>query len=142
MTAQQTRVRIFCVDIAPPIIARNIDAALLRAHSLRRICAHYNGLQICANSTHASTHASNLRKKNLRAKKIFAKKVRARIRTRDFYSEVRYSNHSATLTSVRKGQVNSVYKHSSAISAQNWRNFAHASTHAPNSRFCAKSANS
>ena len=63
MTTQQTRMRQFCVEIAPPFIRRNIDAALLREHSVRRICAHYKGLQICANSTHALTYASNLRKK-------------------------------------------------------------------------------
>ncbi len=39
-------------------------------------------------------------KKNCVQKKKLQKKIRARIRTRDFYSEVRYSNHSATLTSV------------------------------------------
>ncbi len=63
-STQQTRMRQFCVEIAPPFIRRNIDAALLREHSVRRICAHYKGLQICANSTHALTYASNLRKKN------------------------------------------------------------------------------
>ncbi len=60
---QQTRLRKFCVDIAPPFIARNIDAALLREHSVRRVCAHYKFLQNCANLTHASTHTLNLRKK-------------------------------------------------------------------------------
>ena len=62
--SQRPRMRQFCVDIAPPFNWRNIDAALLREHSVRRYCAHYKGLQIFANLTHASTHASNLRKKN------------------------------------------------------------------------------
>ncbi len=63
-TTQPPRVRQFCVEIAPPYDWRNIDAALLREHSVRRICASYKVLQICANLTHALTYASNLRKKN------------------------------------------------------------------------------
>ncbi len=74
---QQPRVRQFCVDIAHSFIWRNIAAELLREHCVRQICAHYKGMQIFANSTHASTYASNLRKKikrNLHAKKIKKKK--------------------------------------------------------------------
>ncbi len=63
MWTQQTRVRKFCVDIAPSFIARNIDAALLREHSVRRVCAHYNYCNFCVISPFASTYASVLRKK-------------------------------------------------------------------------------
>ncbi len=63
LLTQRPRMRQFCVDIALPFNWRNIDAALLREHSLRRYCAYYKFLQICANLTHASTHASFLRKK-------------------------------------------------------------------------------
>ncbi len=80
--SQRPRMRQFCVDIAPPYNWRNIDAALLREHSVRRYCAYYKGLQICANLTHASTHASNLRKKKLFA--CAKKNFMARTRTRDF----------------------------------------------------------
>ncbi len=54
--SQQTRVRKFCVDIAPSFIARNIDAALLREHSKRRVCAHYNYCNFCVISPFASTY--------------------------------------------------------------------------------------
>ncbi len=56
--------RQFCVEIAPPYDRRNIDAALLREHSVRRICAHYKVCKFCVISSFASTHASNLREKN------------------------------------------------------------------------------
>ena len=58
-----TGLRQFCVEIAPPFDWRNIDAALLREHSVRRICAHYKVCKFCVISSFASTHASNLRKK-------------------------------------------------------------------------------
>ena len=54
--------RQFCVEIAPPFIRRNIDAALLREHSARRICAHYKGLQICAKKI---TNYIRMRKKKI-----------------------------------------------------------------------------
>ncbi len=69
--------RQICVEITRSFVGRNIDADLLREHSVRRYCAHYKGLQIFANSTHASTHALNLRKKikrNSRSKKKQKKK--------------------------------------------------------------------
>ncbi len=103
-TPQPPRVRQFCVEIAPPYDWRNIDAALLREHSVRRICAHYKGLQICANSTHALTCALNLRKKNpekiaLAQKKNKQKKV-IRFEPATFNFAAQYSNHSATLPSL------------------------------------------
>ncbi len=63
MGTQQPRMRQICVEITRSFVGRNIDANLLREHSVRRYCAHYKGLQIFAILTHASTHASKLRQK-------------------------------------------------------------------------------
>ncbi len=85
------RVRQFCVDIAHSFIWRNIDAELLREHSVRRYCAYYKVCKFCVISSFASTLASKLRKKikkiacAKKEKKSHAqKKIRAWIRTRDF----------------------------------------------------------
>ena len=40
ITAQPPRMRQICVNIVPPFVWHNIDAALLREHSVRRIWAH------------------------------------------------------------------------------------------------------
>ena len=80
---QRPRVRQFCVDIAPTKTVRNIDAELLREHSVRRYCAHYKGLQIFANSTHASTLASKLRKK-LRKSACAKKEKKIRMRKKSW----------------------------------------------------------
>ncbi len=105
-TTQQPRVRQFCVDIAHSFIRRNIDAELLREHCVRRICAHYNFCNFCAISPFASTLASKLRKEKKvrmrkKVKKIMRKNfVRTWIRTRDFFYQGRYANHSATQLSL------------------------------------------
>ncbi len=95
ITTQPPRVRQFCVEIAPPYDWRNIDAALLREHSVRRICASYKVLQICANLMHVLTYASNLRKKS---KKICAC-AKKKFKPATFNFAAQYSNHSATLSS-------------------------------------------
>ncbi len=71
-TSQQPRVRQFCVDIAHSFIWRNIDAELLREHSVRRYCAYYKVCKFCVISSFASTLALKLRKKN--KKKLHAQK--------------------------------------------------------------------
>ncbi len=87
--------RQICVEITRSFVGRNIDADLLREHSVRRYCAHYKGLQIFANSTHASTHAAILRKKNIK-KIAFEKKSKKKSEPR---LELGISNlESATLT--------------------------------------------
>ncbi len=119
------RVRQFCVDIAPLYDWRNIDAALLREHSVRRICASYKVLQICANLTHASTHALKLREKM--RKKIVAcakkktKKKLARFEPASVYFAAQYSNHSATQSSLLKREKLILYINTAA---QIWRKFS------------------
>ncbi len=116
--AQPPRVRQFCVNIAPPYDLRNIDAALLREHSVRRICAFYKVLQICANFTHASTHALNLRKNAAKKLAHTPKKNQeffypSRIRTRAVCFLSRRSDHSATPPAPATSYENGLYK-------QNW----------------------
>ena len=55
--------RQFCVDIAHSFIWRNIDAELLREHSVRRYCTYYKVCKFCVIPSFASTLASKLRKK-------------------------------------------------------------------------------
>ncbi len=71
--------RQFCVDIAHSFIWRNIDAELLREHSVRRYCAYYKVCKFCVISSFASTLASKLRKKI--KKKRMRKKNRMRKET-------------------------------------------------------------
>ncbi len=54
--------RQFCVDVMPIFVGRNIDAELLREHSVRRDYAYFNFPFFCVISPLASTHASFLRK--------------------------------------------------------------------------------
>ncbi len=125
MRAQRTRVRQFCVGIAPPFIARNIDAALLREHSVRRVCASYKDLQICANLTHASTHALNVRKKKLQKKnncrmrkKNKKNRKSGRIRTHELWipQPLLYQlSYPASLTNC--GEVNTLYRKRRSCSA-------------------------
>ena len=104
LRTQSPRMRQFCVEIAPPYNWRNIDAALLREHSVRRICAHYKILHICANLTHASMHALNLRKKTAKKIGACAKKSKKKLRLAGFepgtFHFLRHRLiHSATLLS-------------------------------------------
>ncbi len=50
--------RQFCVDVMPIFVGRNIDAELLREHSVRRDYAYFNFPFFCVISPLASTHAS------------------------------------------------------------------------------------
>ena len=120
--------RQFCVEIAPPYDRRNIDAALLREHSVRRICAHYKVCKFCVISSFASTHASNLRKKKpakkigVCAKKSIKKQEKklylGRIRTRDLMTPKLPPYPLCHLHSINaSGKIWPLY----TKSAQNWR---------------------
>ncbi len=123
--------RQFCVDIAPPFNWRNIDAALLREHSVRRICAHYKILQIFANLTHASTHALNLRKKNQPKKLTHApknerkkggkEKVQAGFEPGTFQLRSRHLTHSATPTALGFDEKNNLYSQSKIVACEKLR---------------------
>ena len=87
--SQQPRMRQFCVKIGPPYDWRNIEAALLREHSVHRICAHYKILQIFANLNlnfefefefMQKKHAKNIWR--MRKKKV-PKKISGGIRTNE-----------------------------------------------------------
>ncbi len=64
---------------------RNIDAALLREHSVRQYCARYNFFNFCVILLFASTHGSFMHKKTVACSKKpdHAKKSFARIQTCD-----------------------------------------------------------
>ena len=143
MHTQPPRLRTICVEIAPSNTWRNCDAHLLREHSVSRYCAHYKLLQICANSTYASTHASFLCKKQQKYFAACAKKKKTKkivgFEPAIFNFTVQYSIHSAICPLlISKGKFTLYIVQCS----KNRRNFgaisAHASTYARNCAiFCA-----
>ncbi len=88
---QQPRLRTICVDIAHSFIWRNIDAHLLREHSVRRYCVKYKCLQKFANLTYGMRR----RKRPFWEKKYcIQKKLRMR---KKYFGWIRSYDHQVSL---------------------------------------------